>query len=58
MSPSYSLELYIHMEMSFPFTFAFQFSSFLTICKGSLDDHFAFLHFFFLGYGFGHHAIL
>ena len=27
---------------------------FSTVCKASSDNHFAFLHFFFLGDGFGH----
>ena len=48
-SPCYSLELCIQMSISFLFSFAFSFSSFLAICKASSDNHFAFLHFFFLG---------
>ena len=48
-SPCYSLELCIQMGISFPFCFAFTFSSFHSICKASSDNHFAFLHFFFLG---------
>ena len=35
------------MGTSFSFSFVFPFSSFLT--KSSLDNHFAFVHFFFLG---------
>ena len=46
---SYSLELCIQMGMSFLFSFAFRFSHFFTaICKDSSDNHFTFLHFFFL----------
>ena len=53
-SPCYSLELCIQMGISFLFSFAFSFSSsffcfFSAICKASSDNHFAFLHFFFLG---------
>ena len=48
-SPCYSLELCIPMGLSFLFSFAFSFSSFSAICKASSDNHFAFLHFFFLG---------
>ena len=47
-SPCYSLDLCIQMRMSFLFSFAFSFSSFLSFCKSSSDNHFAFLHFFFL----------
>ena len=36
------------MDISFLFSFAFVSPLFSAICKGSLD-HFAFLHFFFLG---------
>ena len=36
------------MDISFLFSFAFHFSSFLSFCKASSDNHFAFLHFFFL----------
>ena len=43
-SPCYSLELCIQMCVFFLFSFALCFSSFLS----SLDNHFAFLHFFFL----------
>ena len=46
-SPCYSVELYIQMDISFLFSFTFHFSSQL-FCKVS-DNHFAFLHFFFLG---------
>ena len=45
----YSLELCIQMGVSFLSSFAFSFSSFSAICKASSDNHFAFLHFFFLG---------
>ena len=45
----YSLELCIQMDISFLFSFAFSFSSFLNYFKASSDNHFAFLHFFFLG---------
>ena len=48
-SPCYSLELRIQMGISFLLSFAFRFSSFSAICKASSDNHFAFLHFFFLG---------
>ena len=37
------------MGISFLFSFAFSFSSFTAICKASSDNHFVFLHFFFLG---------
>ena len=47
--PCYSLKLYIQMGLSFLFSFAFCFSPFLSYCKASSDNHFAFLHFFFLG---------
>ena len=47
-SPYYSLELCIHMDITFLFSFAFHFS-FSAICKASSDNHFAFLHFIFLG---------
>ena len=39
----------IQMGISFLFSFAFCFSSFLSYFKASSDNHFAFLHFFFLG---------
>ena len=45
----YSFELCTQMAISFLFSFAFSFSSFLSYCKASSDNHFAFLHFFFLG---------
>ena len=52
-SPCYSLELCIQMGISFLFSFAFCFSSFLSyfLSKASVkpDNHFAFLHFFFIG---------
>ena len=47
-SPRYSLELCIQMAISFIFSFAFRFSFFLS-CLQVLFNHFAFLHFFFLG---------
>ena len=47
-SPCYSLELCIQMVISFFFSFAFCFFLFLAICKASSDNHFDFLHFFFL----------
>ena len=48
-SPFYSFELCIQMGISFLFSFAFSFSFFSAICKASSDNHFAFLHFCFLG---------
>ena len=48
-SPCCSLELSIKMGISFLFSFAFCFSSFHSYFKASLESHFAFLHFFFLG---------
>ena len=48
-SPSYSLELCTQMDISFLFSFAFHFSSFLSFCKTSSDNHFAPLPLFFLG---------
>ena len=45
----YSLEICIQMGISFYFSFVFSFSSFLSYCKASSDNHFAFMHFFFLG---------
>ena len=48
-SPCYSLELCIQMDISFLFFFAFASLLFTAICKVSSDNHFAFLHFFFLG---------
>ena len=47
-SPCYSLELCIQVGIPFLFSFAFHFSSFLAICKASSNNHFSFLHFFFL----------
>ena len=44
----FSLELCIQMLISFLFSFAFHFS-FHSYFKASSDNHFAFLHFFFLG---------
>ena len=48
-SPCYSLELCIQMGISFPFSFAFTSLLSSAICKALSDNHFAFLHFFFLG---------
>ena len=48
-SPCYSLELCIQMGISFLFSFSFHFFLFSAICKASSDNHFTFLHFFFLG---------
>ena len=47
-SPCCFLELCIPMDISLLFSFPFGFF-FLTICKASSDNHFAFFHFFFLG---------
>ena len=47
-SPCYFLELCIQMGISFLFYFVFIFFLFSAICKPSSDNHFAFLHFFFL----------
>ena len=47
-SPCYSLECYIQMGISFLFSFS-PLLYFSAICKASSDNHFAFLHFFFLG---------
>ena len=47
-SPCYSLELCIQMDISFS-PFPFPSLLFSAICKASSDNHFAFLHFFFLG---------
>ena len=44
-SPCYSLELCIQTRISLPFASLL----FSAICKASSDNHFAFLHFFFLG---------
>ena len=48
-SPCYYLELCIQMGISFLFSFAFASLIFTAICKASSDNHFAFLHFLFLG---------
>ena len=48
-SPCYSLKLCIQMGISFLFCFVFRLSSISAICKASSDNHFPFLHFFFLG---------
>ena len=45
-SPCYSFELYI--QISFLFSFPLASLLFSTICKVSLNNHFVFLHFFFL----------
>ena len=47
-SSCYSLVLCFQMGMSFLFSFAFPFSSFLSDLQGLSDNHFAYLHFFFL----------
>ena len=46
--PCYSLELCIQMGIYFLFSFAFCFLLFSAIYKAFSDNHFAFLHFFFL----------
>ena len=48
-SPCYFLELCIQMAISFLFSLPFAFLLFTAICKASSDNHFTFLHFFFLG---------
>ena len=48
-SPCYSLELCIQMGVSFLFTLSLPSLLFSAICKASSDNHFAILHFFFLG---------
>ena len=48
-SPCYSLELCIQMGMSSFSPLPFASLLFSTICKASSDNHFTFLHFFFLG---------
>ena len=48
-SPCCSLKLCILMGISFLFSFAFHFLLSSAICKTSSDNHFALLHFFFLG---------
>ena len=47
-SPCYSLELCIQMFISFLFPLPLTSLLFLAICEASSDNHFAFLHFFFL----------
>ena len=39
----------VQMGIPFLFPFAFHITSFHSYCKASSDNHFAFLHFFFLG---------
>ena len=48
-SPCYSLELCIQMGISFLVSFALASAFFSAICKASSENHFPFLHFFFLG---------
>ena len=50
-SPCYSLELCIQMNISSKEKYTFPFTSllFMSICKASSGNHFAFLHLFFLG---------
>ena len=50
-SPCYSSELCIQVGISFLFSIGIAKASLLfsAICKASSDNHFAFLHFFFLG---------
>ena len=48
-SPCYSLELCIQMGTSLLYSFAFASLLFRAICKASLDNHFSFLAFLFLG---------
>ena len=48
-SSCYSLELCIQMLISFLSPLLFASLLFTAICKASSDNHFAFLHFFFLG---------
>ena len=49
-SPCYSLELCIKwVYLSFFFPLPLASLLFIAICKASSDNHFAFLHFFFLG---------
>ena len=47
-SPCYSLQLCIQMGISFLFSLAFPTLLFIAVCEASSDNHFAFLHFFFL----------
>ena len=48
-SPCYSLDLYIQVDIFFLSPLPFAFLRFSAICKSSSHNHFAFLHFFFLG---------
>ena len=48
-SPCYSLELCIQMGISFLSPLPLASLLFKAVCKASSDNHFAFLHFFFLG---------
>ena len=48
-SPCYSLELCIQMGISFLSSVSFASLLLLAICKASIDNHFASLHFFFFG---------
>ena len=48
-SSCYSLELCIQMGISFLSPLPFASLLFTAICKAPSDNHFAFLHFFFLG---------
>ena len=48
-SPCYSLELCIQMGISFFFSLPLASLLFSAICKASSDNHFVFLHFYFLG---------
>ena len=47
-SSCYSLELCTQMDISFPSPLPLASLLFTAICKASSDNHFAFLHFFFL----------
>ena len=49
-SPCYCLELCIQMGICFLFSFSFASLLFSAVCKGCSDNHFAFLHFFFLAW--------
>ena len=49
LSPCYSLDLCILLGIPFPFSFAFASLLFSATHKAFWDNHFAFLHFFFLG---------
>ena len=48
-SVCYSLELFSQMDLSFLFPLSLMSLLFSVICNASSDNHFAFLHFFFLG---------